>query len=245
MNIFLDLETIPAQNPRAIAMLRGEADKEKLAIKAPSNYKDQLKIDEYVAAKRIEIDVDFEQRYRKTSFDGALGQIVVASYAIDDNEPVAIYASDWENSEEFILTKLYEGLKAAYNPNSQTRPVFIGHNIVGFDLRFLYQRSVVNNIKPPMMIPFKAKPWDDTVFDTMLAWAGVGKTVSMSKLCDVLHFDSKGSEIEGGIDGSKVWDFVMEGKIEDVATYCVHDVIRTRNIYNRLTFKAPVKLSNF
>lgn len=237
MNIFLDLETIPAQNPRAIAMLRAEADKEKLAIKAPSNYKDQLKIDEYVAAKRIEIDADFEQRYRKTSFDGALGQIVVASYAIDDAEPVVIYASDWTTSEAFILTKLYEGLKAAYNPNSQTRPVFIGHNIVGFDLRFLYQRSVVNNIKPPMMIPFKAKPWDDTVYDTMLAWAGVGKTVSMSKLCDVLHFDSKGSEIEGGIDGSKVWDFVQEGKIDDVATYCVHDVIRTRNIYNRLTFK--------
>ena len=153
MNIFLDLETIPAQNPRAIAMLRAEADKEKLAIKAPSNYKDQAKIDEYIAAKRIEIDADFEQRYRKTSFDGALGQIVVASYAIDDAEPVVIYASDWMTSEEFILTKLYEGLKAAYNPNSQTRPVFIGHNIVGFDLRFLYQRSVVNNIKPPMMIP--------------------------------------------------------------------------------------------
>jgi predicted PolB exonuclease-like 3'-5' exonuclease len=236
MNIYLDLETIPAQNPKAITSLRLEAEKEKLAIKAPSNYKDQAKIDEYIAAKRIEIDADFEQRYRKTSFDGAVGQIVVASYAIDDNEPMVIYASDWKDSEQFILTSLYESLQSAYSPNSQMRPVFIGHNIVNFDLRFLLQRSIVVGVKPPMFIPFKAKPWDDVVFDTMTAWAGVGNRVSMAKLCEVFGIDSKGSEVDGDIDGSKVWDYVQAGRIDDVATYCMHDVIRTRQIYKRINF---------
>lgn len=236
MNIYLDLETIPAQNPKAITSLRLEAEKEKLAIKAPSNYKDAAKIEEYIAAKRIEIDADFEQRYRKTSFDGAVGQIVVASYAIDDNEPVVIYASDWKDSEHFILTNLYLDLQKAYNPNSQVRPVFIGHNIVNFDLRFLLQRSIVVGVKPPMFIPFKAKPWDDVVFDTMTAWAGVGNRVSMAKLCEVFGIDAKGSEVDGDIDGSKVWDYVQAGRIDDVATYCVHDVIRTRQIYKRINF---------
>ena len=236
MNIYLDIETIPAQDPEAIKMLRKEADEEKRLIKAPSNYKDVAKIDEYIAAKKIEIDAAFDERYRKTSFDGALGQVVCVSYAIDDNEPAVIYASDWKDSEQFILTSLYENLQASYNPNSQVRPVFIGHNIVSFDLRFLLQRSIIVGVKPPMFIPFKAKPWDDVVFDTMTAWAGVGNRVSMAKLCEVFKIDAKGSEVDGEIDGSKVWDYVQAGRIDDVATYCMHDVIRTRQIYKRINF---------
>lgn len=236
MNIYLDIETIPAQDPEAIKMLRKEADEEKRLIKAPSNYKDVAKIDEYIAAKKIEIDAAFDERYRKTSFDGALGQVVCVSYAIDDNEPAVIYASEWKDSEQFILTSLYENLQASYNPNSQVRPVFIGHNIVSFDLRFLLQRSIIVGVKPPMFIPFKAKPWDDVVFDTMTAWAGVGNRVSMAKLCEVFKIDAKGSEVDGEIDGSKVWDYVQAGRIDDVATYCMHDVIRTRQIYKRINF---------
>ena len=236
MNIFLDIETIPAQDPDAIKMLRAEADEEKLLIKAPSNYKDEAKIKEYILAKQIEIDTAFDERYRKTSFDGAFGQIVCVSYAIDDNDPFVIYASDWKDSEQFILTSLYENLQTAYNPNSQVRPVFIGHNIVSFDLRFLLQRSIIVGVKPPIFIPFKAKPWDDVVFDTMTAWAGVGNRVSMAKLCEVFKIDAKGSEVDGEIDGSKVWDYVQAGRIDDVATYCMHDVIRTRQIYKRLNF---------
>jgi len=236
MNIYLDIETIPAQDPEAIKMLRKEADEEKRLIKAPSNYKDVAKIDEYIAAKKIEIDAAFDERYRKTSFDGALGQVVCVSYAIDDNEPVVIYSSEWKDSENFILTNLYLDLQKAYNPNSQVRPVFIGHNIVSFDLRFLLQRSIIVGVKPPMFIPFKAKPWDDVVFDTMTAWAGVGNRVSMAKLCEVFKIDAKGSEVDGEIDGSKVWDYVQAGRIDDVATYCMHDVIRTRQIYKRINF---------
>ena len=71
MNIFIDIETVPAQDPDAIIMLRAEADEEKLLIKAPSNYKDEAKIKEYILAKQIEIDTAFDERYRKTSFDGA------------------------------------------------------------------------------------------------------------------------------------------------------------------------------
>jgi predicted PolB exonuclease-like 3'-5' exonuclease len=236
MNIYLDIETIPAQDPEAIKMLRKEADEEKRLIKAPSNYKDVAKIDEYIAAKKIEIDAAFDERYRKTSFDGALGQIACISYAIDDNTPHSIWSVDWKDSETDILNIFYDQLEAEYNPNSQTRPVFIGHNILNFDLRFIFQRSVMLGIKPPIIIPFKAKPWDDVVFDTMTAWAGVGNRVSLAKLCDVFKLDSKGSEIGEEIDGSKVWDFVQAGRIHDVAKYCSGDVERTRQIYKRLNF---------
>ena len=236
MNIYFDIETIPAQNERDIAYLREESDREIAAIKAPSNYKDEVKIAEYIAAKRAEVDASFDDRYRKTSFDGAMGQIVCISIAIDDGEPVNIYSTGWKSSEGVVIQSFYDLIKLNYDPSKQQRPVFIGHNIINFDLRFLFQRSVMLGIKPPLIIPFKAKPWDETVFDTMTAWAGVGNRVSLAKLCKVFDLDAKGTEIGDEIDGSKVWDFVREGRIEDVAKYCGGDVVRTRAIHKRLTF---------
>lgn len=236
MNVYFDIETIPAQRDSDISMIREESEKEIKAIKAPSNYKDEVKIAEYINAKKVEVEASFEDRYRKTSFDGALGQIVCISCAIDDGDPVNLYSASWENGEAEVIKAFYDCVRLNYNPSSQQRPVFIGHNIIGFDLRFLFQRSVMLGIKPPMMIPFKAKPWDETVFDTMTAWAGVGNRVSLAKLCKVFGLAPKGSEIGDEIDGSKVWDFVKTGRIEDVAKYCGADVMRTREIYKRLTF---------
>jgi hypothetical protein len=236
MNIFIDIETVPAQDPDAIIMLRAEADEEKLLIKAPSNYKDEAKIKEYILAKQIEIDTAFEERYRKTSFDGAYGQIACIGYAIDDEPAKSVWSAGWNQMEGDVLAAFYRILNDRINSNSQMRPTFIGHNLIGFDLRFIHQRSVMLGIKPPSFIPFKAKPWDTTVFDTMIDWAGVGNRVSLAKLCKVFGLDAKGSEIGEEIDGSKVWDFVKNGRIEDVATYCEGDVERTRQVYKRLNF---------
>lgn len=236
MNIFIDIETVPAQDPDAIIMLRAEADEEKLLIKAPSNYKDEAKIKEYILAKQIEIDTAFEERYRKTSFDGAYGQIACIGYAIDDEPAKSVWSAGWNQMEGDVLAAFYRILNDRINSNSQMRPTFIGHNLIGFDLRFIHQRSVMLGVKPPSFIPFKAKPWDTVVFDTMLDWAGVGNRVSLAKLCKVFGLDAKGSEIGEEIDGSKVWDFVKDGRIADVAKYCEGDVERTRRVYKRLNF---------
>ena len=233
MNIYFDIETIPAQDPVAIELIKADIEKQKLSVKAPSNYKDQEKIDAYIKAEIEKLDAEFDATYRKTSFDGGLGEICCIGYAIDDRPPVSIYGV----SEAFILNKFYQALMDEYNPSSQQRPKFIGHNIVSFDLRFLFQRSVMNNVKPPMMIPFSAKPWDESIFDTMTAWAGHGNRVSLDKLCKIFNIPLKGSEIGEEIDGSKVWDFYQAGRIEDIARYCEGDVERTRQAYKRMTFQ--------
>jgi len=233
MNIYFDIETIPAQDPVAIELIKADIERQKLSVKAPSNYKDQEKIDAYIKAEVEKLDAEFDATYRKTSFDGGLGEICCIGYAIDDNAPVLIYGA----SEAFILNKFYQALMDEYNPSSQTRPKFIGHNIVSFDLRFLFQRSVMNNVKPPFMIPFSAKPWDESIFDTMTAWAGYGNRVSLDKLCKIFNIPLKGSEIGEEIDGSKVWDFYQAGRIADIARYCEGDVERTRQAYKRMTFQ--------
>lgn len=233
MNIYFDIETIPAQDPVAIEVIKADIEKQKLLVKAPSNYKDEEKIAAYVKAEIEKIDTEFDVTYRKTSFDGGLGQICCIGYAIDDRPPVSIYGV----SEAYILKDFFDSLKNSYNPSSQQRPIFIGHNIVSFDLRFLFQRAVMNNIKPPMMIPFNAKPWDESIFDTMTAWAGHGNRVSLDKLCKIFNIPQKGSEIGEEMDGSKVWDFYQAGRIEEIAMYCEADVERTRQAYKRMTFQ--------
>lgn len=234
--IYIDIETIPGQHPSVRAALQLDADAEKSTIKAPANYKDADKIADYILAKQQEIDAGVDDRWRKTSFDGALGQICAASIAIGDEAPINIYREDWATAEPYILGEINRIIAATYQPARDMRPVFIGHNVIAFDLRFIFHRSVLLGIPPHPAIPFNARPWDSNVFDTMTAWAGIGNRVSLDKLCRALGIPIKGSEIGDEIDGSKVWDFVQAGRIADVAAYCGGDVERVREIHRRMTF---------
>ena len=238
LNIYLDIETIPAQRPGVLEEIKKEAEHAKAAIKSPSNYKDEAKIAEYVLAKQAEIDAETDVKWRKTSFDGAFGQIVAISVAFDDGTPANIYSENWSSDEPRLLSEFYDLLRSAHNPASDRKPVFIGHNLVAFDLRFLMHRSMILGVQPPSFIPFDARPWDDSVFDTMVKWAGVGNRVSLDKLCKVFNVPTKGTEIDEEIDGSLVWDFVKDGRIRDVALYCGGDVERVRMIHRRMTFLA-------
>ena len=238
MRVYLDLETIPTQNPRVIQSFKDDAEKEKQFIKAPANYKDELKIVEYIAQKSDEIDADIEQNFRRTSFDGGYGHICVIGYALDDQEPITLYedSMDFVANEKKIISDFYEILRMNFNASSNRSPEFIGHNIIGFDLRFLFQRSIVLGINPPSFIPFDAKPWSDKVFDTMTKWAGDRNKISLNKLCDIFNLPLKGAEFDEEFDGSMVWDAVASGNIEKVATYCAGDIYRTREIHKRIAF---------
>lgn len=228
MNIFLDIETIPSQD---------EAFKQKIAdsITAPGQYKKPESIREWLDANR---ESAAEEEWRKTSFDGGRGQICVISVAAGDSPVETFYSEDWANSEPQIIAGLFDFLNRNYDPSRNIPPTFIGHNVVAFDLRFIFQRAAVLGIAPPRFIPFSARPWDKSVFDTMIQWAGHNGRVSLDKLCEVLNLPRKGSEIGEEIDGSMVWDFVRDGKIAQVAKYCEGDVDRVREIFKRLTFSS-------
>ena len=60
MNIYFDIETIPAQDPVAIELIKADIEKQKLSVKAPSNYKDQEKIDAYIKAEIEKLDAEFD-----------------------------------------------------------------------------------------------------------------------------------------------------------------------------------------
>lgn len=225
MNLYIDIETVPSQSADIKAEIAS-------SILPPGNYKKPETIAEWEAKEKPLL---VEEAWRKTAMDGAYGQIVCASVAVEDEDPCYSYFTDWANKESRVLENLFLYIKEAHDPSRQIRPIFVGHNLT-WDIRFILQRAMIHGIKPPAIIPFDAKPWDDKLFDTMIKWAGVGKSVSLGKLCRVFGIPSKGSEIGEEMDGSKVWDFVKAGRIEDVAKYCAGDVERVRTLHKRMTF---------
>ncbi len=234
MNIYLDIETIPGQAP-------GLLDQFVKDVAAPGQFKKPESIKEWL---RDNAESAGEEAWRKTSFDGAFGHIAVIGFAIGDDEPTVLYGEQYGSHEveRDILGGFFAAIDAAAErmlaggTRSSPAPIFIGHNVVEFDLRFLFQRAVMLGVRPPACIPFDARPWDKTVFDTMIAWAGARNRASLDKLCKAFGIADKGSEIGEEIDGSMVWDFVKEGRIADVAKYCAGDVERVRHIHKRLTF---------
>jgi len=250
MEITLDLETVPSQLPEVLDEIRAEKqaalDLALASIHPPGNYKKQATIDQWLAeeapmqaqALRDAFADEVDAAYRKTSLDGAYGQICVIGLAVNDDPALTMhFGSRWAD-EENLLLDFTDCLNDIIPTKELFNTVVIGHNVTGFDLRFLMQRAIVHGIKPHPVIQraAQAKPWEsDKVFDTMTQWAGVGNRIKLDKLCRVLGIVSP----KGAIDGSKVWDAVQNGGIVDVAAYCAADVTATREIYRRLTFKMP------
>lgn len=252
MQLTVDIETVPAQLPEVLEEIR--ADKQAAldlaiaSIRPPGSYKKQETIDQWLAeeapkqvhALRDSFADEVEAAYRKTSLNGAYGQICVIGLAVDDAPAFTLcLGREWAN-EENLLSDFEDCLNSIIPSKELYTTTVLGHNVCGFDLRFLMQRHIVHGIKPHPVIlrAAQAKPWeDDKVFDTMTQWAGVGNRIKLDKLCRVLGIKSP----KGAIDGSKVWDAVQDGRIDEVSAYCARDVEATRDVYRRLTFK-PVEV---
>lgn len=216
--LYLDIETLPA----------GEKNHETLKYlfekkKAKKNKKED--------GEKVG---DFEQYLLGTSFDGAFGRILCIGYAID-NQPVECLCYDQDEAR--LLKEFWEIVssisKPSYNSNYPDHGVqFIGHNVMDFDLRFIYQRSIVNKIKPAYDLSF-ARYRSYPIFDTMKEWIQWGQgSVGLESLALALDLPTP----KDGIDGSQVYDFYQKGKIKEIAEYCQRDVEVTRAIYKRMTF---------
>lgn len=251
INIYLDLETIPSQNPEVKADFLKSAQenikapstltKEQAAIDLGMTDKDEIKFTskDSMLAKWVEVKgaeaavLAADEAWRKTSFDGAHGHICVIGFAIDDEPMQEMHIRNIDNisDEILLLSSFSQIIDEVCKSRPNERPHFIGHNLIEFDLQFLFRRHVVLNVKPSTHIPFNARPWDDSVYDTLQKWGGQ-RGNSLDKITKACGIEGKGD-----IDGSMVWDYVRDGKIVDIAEYCKHDIHITRELYKRMTFQ--------
>lgn len=244
MNIVIDIETIPDQRPGVLANFVEQAydnfsapsgmTKEQAAADLGMTDASEIKFtskdsmlakwcERFRDEKAAEVG---EANWRKTSFDGGAGQIVCIGVAQNDLPAISIEGMN----ERELLQDLFCWLTDILVVHDL--PLFVGHNIASFDLRFIWQRAMVLGVRPPLWLPRNPKPWDDNVFDTMTQWAGSGNRISLDNLCKALGVQGK----TDGIDGSMVWNFVRDGRIDEVAAYCRNDVEITRQCFRRMTF---------
>jgi hypothetical protein len=107
----------------------------------------------------------------------------------------------------------------------------VGHNIIGFDLPFIFQRCLVHCIS--------AKPLVDLrefnvrgVFDTMHHWwLGAKRFVSLDDIAWALGIESSKTE---AVEGSKVFDLYQAGRLSEIREYNLNDVRVTRKVYERM-----------
>lgn len=107
----------------------------------------------------------------------------------------------------------------------------VGHNIIGFDLPFIFQRCLVQGIQVRPFVnlsEFHVRG----VFDTMHRWwLGAKRHVSLDDIAWALGIESsKTSEVEG----SKVFDLYQAGRLELIREYNLNDVRVTRKVYERI-----------
>jgi hypothetical protein len=225
MNLYIDIETIGTEREDVRKYIAA-------TIKPPGTYKKAETIAKWEAEEKPQAIQDAIQ---KTGLDGAFGQVVVIGYAIDDLPVHTIYS----DNEYMALLQFNAELSKKIPVNKLFDTTVVGHNIAGFDLRFLFQRQIVHKLKPhPVMIrATQAKPWEsEKVFDTMVQFAGQGNRISLEKLCLALSLPSP----KGEMDGSQVWDFIKAGKSDEVQKYCKADVEAVRQIHSRMKFLSDV-----
>lgn len=213
--LFLDIETLPAAESD-MGTLRHLFDKKNPEF-------DQEKFDEFV---------------QKTNFDGGFGRVLCIGYAVDDEVAKNFYN---ENNEKETLRQFWELVSAiSVEPRNMQYPdygvQFVGHNVMDFDLRFIYQRSIVLGVRPSYEINF-ARYRNYPVYDTMKEWVKwANSSVGLDYLAYALDVPSSKT---GGIDGSQVADFFIAGRVDEILEYCKRDVETTRAIYHCMTFEKP------
>lgn len=217
-HFFFDIETIPAQDATIKAEIAA-------GIKPPGTFKKPESIAEWLKENR---DTESEAEWLKTSFDGGCGHVVCIACAVDSLPPMRFYVDDYtdRDQERQALRDFFSALESAGHVT------LIGHNVIGFDIPFLWKRAMVLGIKPPFNFPRAPKPWSELVHDTMLLWDSTQRAGgSMDRICRLMGIPGK-----GGFGGADVWPAIQRGEYDRVASYCADDVERTRAMYKRMTF---------
>jgi len=211
INFYLDIETIPCQLPEYRAKVREN-------IKPPANIKKPESIAAWIAENG---DTAAEEAIAKTSFDPAHGHICCIGFAIGNGAP-QYYEARTIADERALLGNFFPNLP------DMGLVRFVGHNVSGFDLRFIICRAIVLGVEIPTIFPRDIKPWSQDIFDTMTAWAGARGTIGQDRLCEALGLPGKGD-----FDGSMVAEAWANGEYAKIARYCLQDVETVRAIHRR------------
>ena len=118
------------------------------------------------------------------------------------------------------------------NKIEELNPQLVTFNGSSFDLPVLRYRAMVHGIAAPGLYarPYFNRYTDDALdlCDVLSSFAPQAKA-TLHELCKVMGMAGK----PGGIDGSEVARYFLEGKIKEIADYCETDIVNTYRVWLR------------
>jgi predicted PolB exonuclease-like 3'-5' exonuclease len=201
--LYFDIETV-----------RGVINVNPDDLKAPSNYTDVMKIAAYKDKKMQEIK-------DKAGLNSFTAKICSISWAVDNGEVQNITSI---NEDELI----YKFENAIDKEGCFFE--WIGHNILSFDLPFIFHRSVKYDAgRLKSLLPESNR---HNIYDTMKQLSPTDYK-AMHKLSDACTYMGIKSP-KDGIDGSKVQGYYDAGRFNEIGLYCSNDVKAVRDLHLKL-----------
>lgn len=231
MNLFIDIETVPSQQPLALTDAAA-------GVRPPGTLKKPESIAAWWAA---EAPGAAQEAWLKQSLDGGTKGEIVSVAVCDGEGREWVHCRARGESEASLLMRFIEVVEdwtfqdaAKASGHSSAWPVddhrCVAHN-AAFDLGFLWRRMAVCFVRIPKWLPSPAARPGKAYGCTMLAWAGFGKFIGLDALCSALGVPSpKG----GGMDGSKVFGAWQAGEYEAIAQYNLMDARAVACVWHRL-----------
>lgn len=227
--LFLDLETIPAgeypvvklrPKPTLADVKVGNRKGEVAAIYREEQLpKEITKWADECDKLQLKADDEFRQRAVKS----LTCEVICLAYAFDDHPPEILKGTEIEIIQGFnALMNRFGDKKYAIN--------LVGHNIAEFDLKLIYHRAI--KYSQVALVRFLGGLMDfqgkERIKDTMKIWSHLSwkDYSSLDEIAKFLGLDGKGD-----IDGSKVYDLFVEGKLGEICDYCKDDVELVRKVF--------------
>jgi hypothetical protein len=150
---------------------------------------------------------------------------------LSDREREYVFGIDAEANEQSEVETLKAFLELLSDFDCETDEI-VGHNILSFDLPFIFQRCLINNI---VVRPFVSLADYNVrgVFDTMRQW-WLGDKRSRVSLDDIAWALGIESSKTAEVEGSKVFDLYHAGRLAEIREYNLNDVRVTRKVYERM-----------
>jgi predicted 3'-5' exonuclease similar to PolB exonuclease domain len=189
-----------------------------------------------------DIAMEEERCYQLGSLSAASGRIISIAVhvgpipgldfgGVEQPQTERVFGIDADGNEQNEKMSLLAFLEFMKNFDADSDEL-VGHNILGFDLPFIFQRCLVHCIS--------ARPLVDLgdyrvrgVFDTMHHWwlGARRQTVSLDDVAWALGIESSKTATA---EGSKVFELYQAGKLAEIREYNLNDVRVTRKVYERM-----------
>lgn len=234
----IDIETIPLATfrDRAARRLRRASELGRMSEEQQQRYFEDQAAEE-------------ERAFRSGSLAATSGRVLSIAVHVgpvaggeiegfEQNTSEYVFGIDSEGQQQTEQQSLMDflALMQSFDPEIDE---LVGHNIIGFDLPFIFQRCLVNNIAVRPFVnlsEFSVRG----VYDTMHRWwLGARNRVALDDIAWALGIESSKTD---DVEGSRVFELYQEGKLAQIREYNLNDVRVTRKVYERMVsvFGRPV-----